>query len=57
MRLELTLVGRRAHTARPWAGINAIHRLAPVLRVLEGYTPRRVVLDGCEYTEQLQAEH
>ncbi len=55
MRVELTLAGRRAHTARPWAGINAIHRLAPVLDVLERYRPRRVVLDGCEYTEQLQA--
>jgi succinyl-diaminopimelate desuccinylase len=55
MRAEVTVAGRRAHTARPWAGINAIHRLAPVFGVLEGYTPRRVVLDGCEYTEQLQA--
>jgi succinyl-diaminopimelate desuccinylase len=32
-----------------------VHRLAPVLATLERYAPRRVVLDGCEYTEQLQA--
>jgi len=55
MRVEVTLTGRRAHTARPWTGVNAVHRLAPVLRVLEAYRPRRVALDGCEYTEQFQA--
>jgi succinyl-diaminopimelate desuccinylase len=55
MKVEVTVTGRRAHTARPWAGINAVHRLAPVLRVLESYVPRRVVLDGCEYIEQFQA--
>jgi succinyl-diaminopimelate desuccinylase len=55
LRLEVTVAGKRAHTARPWAGVNAVHRLAPVLGVLERYTPRRVVLDGCEYMEQLQA--
>ena len=55
MRALVTLAGRRAHTARPWMGINAVHRLAPLLGVLERYEPRRVVLDGCEYTEQLQA--
>ena len=47
--------GRRAHTARPWTGVNAVHRLAPVLDALARYRPRRVVLDGCEYVEQLQA--
>jgi succinyl-diaminopimelate desuccinylase len=55
MRVEVTVTGRRAHTARPWAGVNAVHRLAPVLRALEDYRPRRVVLDGCEYIEQFQA--
>jgi len=47
--------GRRAHTARPWMGVNAVHRLGPILDILGHYVPRRVVLDGCEYTEQLQA--
>jgi succinyl-diaminopimelate desuccinylase len=55
MRVEVTLTGRRAHTARPWAGVNAVHRLAPVLGVLGSYVPRSVVIDGCAYTEQLQA--
>jgi succinyl-diaminopimelate desuccinylase len=55
MRIEIALTGRRAHTARPWTGINAVHRMGAVLRVLETYTPRQVVLDGCVFTEQLQA--
>ncbi len=55
MRAVVSVGGRRAHTSRPWAGVNAVHRLAPVLAALERYEPRRVVLDGCEYTEQLQA--
>ncbi len=55
MRAVVSRGGRRAHTARPWTGVNAVHRLGPVLDALERYVPRRVVLDGCEYTEQLQA--
>jgi succinyl-diaminopimelate desuccinylase len=55
MRAVVSVGGRRAHSARPWTGVNAVHRLAPVLGVLERYVPRAVVLDGCEYTEQLQA--
>ena len=55
MRAVVSVGGRRAHTARPWMGVNAVHRLGPVLDVLGRYEPRRVVLDGCEYTEQLQA--
>ncbi len=55
LRALITVGGRRAHTSRPWMGVNAVHRLAPVLAALGRYEPRRVVLDGCEYTEQLQA--
>ncbi|HLM95056.1 MAG TPA: succinyl-diaminopimelate desuccinylase [Acidimicrobiales bacterium] len=55
MRAVISVGGRRAHTARPWMGVNAVHRLAPVLAALERYVPRGVLLDGCEYTEQLQA--
>ncbi|MEO7836640.1 MAG: succinyl-diaminopimelate desuccinylase [Acidimicrobiales bacterium] len=55
LRLELTLRGTRAHTARPWKGRNAIHRLAPVLERCASYVGRRPVLDGCEFAEALQA--
>ena len=47
--------GARAHTARPFTGVNAIHRCARLLVRLGSYEPRRVVLDGCEYAEQVQA--
>lgn len=55
MRVVVHLAGSRAHTARPHAGRNAVHRLAPVLDRVAGWEGRRVVLDGCEYVEQLQA--
>jgi succinyl-diaminopimelate desuccinylase len=55
LRAVARLGGRRAHTSRPWTGVNAVHRLAPVLARLERYEPRRVVLDGCEFAEQVQA--
>lgn len=55
MRVVVHLAGTRAHTARPYAGRNAIHRLAPVLARVAGWSGRTVVLDGCEYSEQLQA--
>lgn len=55
MRLQLTLNGSRAHTARPWMGRNAIHRLAGVLNTLATYEERRPVIDGCEFHEVVQA--
>ena len=54
LRVRIALAGRRAHTARPHTGRNAIHRLAPLLTAVAGYESRRSVLDGCEYVEQLQ---
>lgn len=54
MRVQITLGGVRAHTARPFTGRNAIHRLAPLLHRVADWPPREVVLDGCTYVEQLQ---
>jgi succinyl-diaminopimelate desuccinylase len=54
MRVRITLRGVRAHTARPFTGRNAIHRLAPVLERVAGWRGREVELDGCVYVEQLQ---
>ena len=55
MRFILELKGERAHTARPWMGVNAIHRLDKALNVLNEYKERKPVIEGCEYHEALQA--
>ena len=55
LRFELTLAGARAHTARPWMGRNAVHRLAPILTALAAYEARTPEIDGCQYRESLQA--
>jgi len=55
MRAELTLVGRRAHSARSWLGVNAIHLAAPVLQRLAEYQAREVTVDGLTYREGLNA--
>ena len=54
LRVRITLHGVRAHTARPFNGRNAIHRLAPVLQRVADWPSREVTLDGCTYAEQLQ---
>jgi succinyl-diaminopimelate desuccinylase len=55
MRVRVTTSGVRAHSARSWLGRNAIHGAGAVLRVLEDYVPRDVVIDGCTYREGLNA--
>ena len=55
LRIDVVTRGERAHSARSWRGHNAIHDAAPVLQVLADYEPRRVVIDGLEYREGLNA--
>jgi succinyl-diaminopimelate desuccinylase len=55
LRVEVRAFGKRAHAARAWTGHNAIHDLAPVLRVLADYSPREVEVDGLVYKEGLNA--
>ena len=55
LRAEVRLHGKRSHSARSWLGSNAIHALAPVLETLANYEPKRVLVDGLEYREGLNA--
>ena len=55
MRFQISFAGARAHTARPWMGRNAVHRMAGVLTALSEYEARSPVLDGCEFREAVQA--
>jgi succinyl-diaminopimelate desuccinylase len=55
LKADVVMAGQRAHVARPWTGRNAIHRLAPLLASLAGWPGRVVEIDGCTYTESLQA--
>jgi len=55
LRVRITVRGARAHTARPWMGRNAVHRLAGILSALDSYDARQPVIDGCQFREALQA--
>ena len=55
MRVGIELVGQRAHTARPFRGRNAIHRMGDLLAHVARYEPRRATIDGVAFTEQVQA--
>ncbi|MEO5708819.1 MAG: succinyl-diaminopimelate desuccinylase [Nocardioidaceae bacterium] len=55
LRVDVTTRGERAHSARSWMGVNAIHGAAGVLARLNAYEPRKPVIDGLEYHEGLNA--
>lgn len=55
LRIELRATGRRAHSARAWMGVNAIHGLAPALELLAGFEPETIEVDGLAYREGLNA--
>ena len=52
---QVEIRGVRAHSARSWKGVNAIHGLADLLAKLNAYEPTRVEIDGLEYREGLNA--
>lgn len=53
--VDVSTTGERAHTARSWMGVNAVHSAAGILDRLNGYHPRKPVIDGLEYHEGLNA--
>lgn len=55
MRVDVTVTGLAAHSARWWGGRNAVHAAADVLDRLVAYRPREVQVDGLTYREGLNA--
>ena len=55
LRVAVRITGQRAHSARSWLGVNAIHAAAPVLSRLAEYEPRTADVDGLSYREGLNA--
>jgi succinyl-diaminopimelate desuccinylase len=55
LRVAVRIDGERAHSARSWLGVNAIHAAAPVLARLAEYQPRTVDVDGLAFREGLNA--
>jgi succinyl-diaminopimelate desuccinylase len=55
MRAEIRATGKRAHSARSWLGVNAIHEAGRILDVLRGYRAREPEVDGLTYHEGLNA--
>ncbi|WP_182907757.1 succinyl-diaminopimelate desuccinylase [Microbispora sp. H13382] len=55
LRADITVKGVRAHSARSWEGVNAIHGIAPILEILSGYEARSPMVDGLRFREGLNA--
>lgn len=57
IRLTVTFIGARAHTARAWMGRNAVHRAGRLLAALDAHEPRQPEILGCRFHEALLATH
>jgi succinyl-diaminopimelate desuccinylase len=55
MRADIRTRGTKAHSARSWMGVNAIHAAAGILQVLQNYQPAEVDVDGLLYREGMNA--
>jgi len=55
LRVEVRAFGLRAHSARGWAGENAVHKAAPILEALVTYVPHQVEVEGLVYREGFNA--
>jgi succinyl-diaminopimelate desuccinylase len=54
MNAEVTVRGKRAHSARPWLGVNAVERAAPWLAEVTRFPTTPTTLQGVTYRETLQ---
>ena len=55
LRLDVTIHGKAAHSARAWKGANAIHSAQPLLAALAAYEPEDVEVDGLTFREGINA--
>jgi succinyl-diaminopimelate desuccinylase len=55
VRVKISLAGKSAHTARPWMGVNAIHRVGHLIEDLGRVERRKVAIDGVTFGEQIEA--
>lgn len=55
LRFEVSVAGKRSHSARWWNGQNAIHGLTDLLAILNNYQSREPIIDGHKFREGLQA--
>ena len=55
IRVDVTTTGVRAHSARAFMGVNAIHSAAEVLTTLAEFETDTVTVDGLDYRESLSA--
>jgi succinyl-diaminopimelate desuccinylase len=55
LQCDVRVPGERAHSARSWKGVNAIHRAGVILKRLAAYRERKPVIDGLQYREGLNA--
>jgi succinyl-diaminopimelate desuccinylase len=52
--VRATFRGARSHSARPWMGVNAVHRAVPLFDRIAAYDAPVVEVDGLQYREALQ---
>lgn len=55
IRVEVSVHGQAAHSARAWMGRNAVHEASHVLSRLAAYAPREVEVEGLVYREGVNA--
>ena len=55
LRVEVTVPGTRAHSARSWLGDNAIHKAGELFSRLRSYEAREPLVEGIRYHEGLNA--